>query len=366
MEEKSSLPASPPPAIESSDEISLRDILREFRLWKELARKHVWVLLLTATLGGAAGTLYAWMDTPIYVANTRFMLKNEGVGSIFGAQMSTLSGLLGGGQMGTPLERTAEVIASDRIVGRALLREMTLGDTTDLVINHFIRLSDLRKAWAEDSILHEAKFSLRETDIELLSFAQRKAYKYAKDLMVPEKGTGIVRKTFDKKSGVLTLTCAHQNEAFAIALSQIMFKELSLFFIDQTTSSSSLNAALVKNKMDSIQGELNAVRRMYAQQTDQSLGLLLQKDKIDLKSMAVKEQILSVAYAEAMKNYETYQFISQAALPSLTMIDAPYAPIKPTQKSKVLYGGILACMLMFLGLIFIRGRVFVQKLLEVQ
>jgi len=355
-------PVLPPQNTDSSDEIGLKDILREFRLWKELARKHAWLLFLSAVIGGSAGFLYAWMDTPMYVANTRFMLKNEGVGSLFGGQMSSLTGLLGGGQMGTPLERTAEVIGSDRIVGRAQLRPITVRESIDLVINHFIRMTDIKKKWQKDTMLKKVVFNLSDGRLESLSNAQRKAYKYVKALLIPEKGTGVVRKVFDKKSGVLTLSCVHRDEAFAIGLSNTIYAELNDFFVEQMTYSSTNNAEVMRKKLDSIQGELNTVRRMYAVQSDQSLGLLLQQNKVDLKSLSVKEQMLTVMYAEALKNFETYEFINKATIPSLTLIDYPFSPIKPLKNSRLLYTVLIAFVFTMLTSIFIRLRVFFMAL----
>ena len=299
--------------------------------------KNLLWLVFSFIFGGGLGFLYAHLSKPEYIAKTRFMLKNEGVGSLFGGQMSSLTGLLGGGQMGTPLERTAEVIASDRIVGRSLLRTMKISDSIDLVINHFIRLSKVRKAWEKDTVLKNVLFSLEDNEIEKLSIPQRKAFKYVKNLLIPENKLGVVRKSFDKKSGVLTVTCVHSNESFAIGISHVIYDELSRFFVEQMTYNSSNNAEVMRRKLDSIQRQLNYVRREYAQQTDQSLGLLLQQDKVDIKSLSVKEQILTVAYAEALKNYETFQFMNSAAMPSLTLIDYPYSPIKPLKKSRILY-----------------------------
>jgi len=355
-----SLQPTPP-----SDEIGIKDLIREFRLWKSLIRKNWLWLLLAGLAGGALGYFYASRDIPQYTAKTRFMLKNEGVGSLFGGQMSSLTGLLGGGQMGTPLERTAEVIASDRIVGRALLQEMTIGDTTDLVINHFIRLTNVRKAWAKDSILRKVGFTSNDNDLDGLTIPQKKAFKYVKNLLVPEKGIGIVRKAFDKKSGILTVTCVHRNEAFSIGLSHAIYDELSRFFVEQMTYTSANNAEVMKRKLDSIQRQLNSVRRNYAQQTDQSLGLLLQQDKVDLKSLSVKEQMLTVAYAEAMKNYETFQFMNSAAMPSLTLIDSPYSPIKPAKKSRILYAVIVGFLFSFFLIFYFRSKLFIHSVLSV-
>jgi uncharacterized protein involved in exopolysaccharide biosynthesis len=343
-------------SIKSTSDISLTDLKNELGKWKNIIRNNYIKLLIAGILGFTIGFIYAFIDKPVFTAKTRFMLKNEGVGSLFGGQMTGLTSLLGGGQMGTPLERTSEVIASDRIVGRALLREMIVGDSTDIVINHFIRLSGLLKKWEKDTLLSNVKFSKTDYSIEKLNLSQRMAYKYVKNQMTPEKGEGVVRKSFDKKSGVLTLSCVHEHQDFAISLSKIIYSELSDFFIEQMTYSALNNAEVMHVKLDSIKRELDIVRRLYASQSDQSLGLLLQQDKVDLKSLAVKEQILNVMYAEAIKNYESFEFINKAATPSLMLIDSPIAPIKATQKSKILYsliGFVFSSLSLFMIFILI-------------
>jgi len=337
-----------------SDEISLKDIIDEVSLWKRLIWDNFLKIMLVGIVGGAVGFAYAYFDTPVYTAKTRFMLKNEGVGSLFGGQMTGLTSLLGGGQMGTPLERTSEVIASDRIVGRALLRPMMVRDTLDLAINHFIRLSDTRKTWEKDTSLKNVIFTTENISIEDLTLIQRKAYKYVKGIMTPEKGEGVVRKSFDKKSGVLTLSCVHKDQDFSISLSRVIYDELNNFFVEQMTFTANNNAAVMRQKLDSIKGELDAVRRMFATQSDQSLGLLLQQDKIGLKNLAIKEQMLNVMYAEAIKNYESFEFINKAAIPSLMLIDAPMSPIKPVQKSKFIFSILGSCVLSFIFLAWIR------------
>lgn len=341
-----------------AEEISLKDIFREFSLWKRIIRQNFLKIILVGAVGGAIGFAYAYFDTPVYTAKTRFMLKNEGVGSLFGGQMTGLTSLLGGGQMGTPLERTSEVIASDRIVGRSLLRSMKVRDTIDLAINHFIRLSSIRKIWEKDSSLKNVIFSRSNNSIESLTLPQRKAYKFIKGMMTPEKGDGVVRKSFDKKSGVLTLSCVHKDQEFAISLSGVIYEELSDFFIEQMTFTANNNAAVMRQKLDSIKGELDVVRRMFATQSDQSLGLLLQQDKVDLKALAIKEQMLNVMYAEAIKNYESFEFINKAAIPSLMLIDAPMAPIKPTQRSKMTFGLFGSILVVFLFMVRIRFMEF--------
>jgi hypothetical protein len=210
-------------------------------------------------------------------------------------------------------------------------------------------------------MLANVKFSVSDVNIEQLTLAQRKAYKIIKGMMTPEKGNGVVQKSFDKKSGVLTLSCVHHHEAFTIALSNVIYDELSAFFIEQMTYSASNNADVMRQKLDSIKGELDIVRRSFATQSDQSLGLLLQQDKVDLKAMAVKEQMLNVMYAEAIKNYESFEFVNKAATPSLMLIDSPFSPIRPTQKSKALYAMLIAALFTFFAFLGFRVSQFIKK-----
>lgn len=309
---------------------------------------------IVGLIGCGLGYVYAYFDTPMYQANTRFMLKNEGVGSLFGGQMTGLTSLLGGGQMGTPLERTSEVIASDKILGKALLKPTQLGDKYDLIINHFINLSQLKKKWSKDTLLSKVIFNTSDTVLERLNLAQRKAYRVVRNFMTPEKGVGVIRKSFDKKSGVLTLSCVHHSEDFSILLSKVIYDQLSDFFIEQMTYTSSYNAGVMSNKLDSIKRELDYTRRSYARLSDQSLGLLLQQDKVELKSLTVKEQMLTVMYAEALKNFELYSFMNSAAIPSLTLIDYPYSPLKPSKKSTLLFTIVFGLLTMLLLLFYFR------------
>ena len=150
---------------------------------------------------------------------------------------------------------------------------------------------------------------------------------------------------------------------FAIKLSIERFHELSNFFIEQMTFTSTNNAIVVKQKLDSIKYELDQVRYRYASLSDQSLGLLLQVDKVNLKSLAIKEQMLNVMYAEAQKNYESFQFMNQAAAPSLTLIEEPFSPLNPEKKSKLKFTIFFSLLLCFFLFLFFRLMFVIKRYL---
>ena len=337
------------------DEISLKDLIKIIQSWFSLLLKNSLLILLVGSIGGGLGFYLAYSTKPVFKAESKFVVKEGGPSGLSGS-LGNLSSLLGGGG-GSSLDRTVAVIGSDRVMGKVLLSTVLIEEKSDLVINHFINLNkSLKASWAKDTALAKARFTPADTIPQFFNFPQRKAYKSVLASFSGEKG--IVSKNFDKKTGIISLTVTHANEEFAIEVNRLIYDELKLFMREQSSETANMNVELLTKKVDSIQGELNGVRRALARRTDQSMGLLLNEDKVELKSLAVKEQILLTMYGEAQKNLETFLFMGQSAsnATALNLLDAPFSPIKPFVKSKVLYtaaGFFLASFLCF-GFILLR------------
>jgi uncharacterized protein involved in exopolysaccharide biosynthesis len=344
------------------DEISLKDLIKIIQSWFSLLFKNSLLILLVGSIGGGLGFYLAYSTKPVFKAESKFVVKEGGPSGLSGS-LGNLSSLLGGGG-GSSLDRTVAVIGSDRVMGKVLLSTVLIEEKSDLVINHFINLNkNLKASWAKDTALAKARFTPADTIPQFFNFPQRKAYKSVLASFSGEKGIvsgekGIVSKDFDKKTGIISLTVTHTNEEFAIEVNRLIYDELKLFMREQSSETANMNVELLTKKVDSIQGELSGVRRALARRTDQSMGLLLNEDKVELKSLAVKEQILLTMYGEAQKNLETFLFMGQSAsnATALNLLDAPFSPIKPFVKSKVLYtaaGFFLASFFCF-GFILLR------------
>jgi uncharacterized protein involved in exopolysaccharide biosynthesis len=337
------------------DEISLKDLIKIIQSWFSLLLKNSLLILLVGSIGGGLGFYLAYSSKPVYKAESKFVVKEGGPSGLSGS-LGNLSSLLGGGG-GSSLDRTVAVIGSDRVMGKVLLSTVLIEEKSDLVINHFINLNkSLKASWAKDTALAKARFTPADTIPQFFNFPQRKAYKSVLASFSGEKG--IVSKNFDKKTGIISLTVTHTNEEFAIEVNRLIYDELKLFMREQSSETANMNVELLTKKVDSIQGELSGVRRALARRTDQSMGLLLNEDKVELKSLAVKEQILLTMYGEAQKNLETFLFMGQSAsnATALNLLDAPFSPLTPAAKSKVLYtaaGFFLASFLCF-GFILLR------------
>jgi len=225
-----------------------------------------------------------------------------------------LSALLGGGtnSAGNSMERIIELAGSERIVGEALLNTAVVNGKADLLANHFIRLNKMAETWEDDTVLIKGvKFTPAST-FENLDYTQRKALKQLIVLVAGGKegvGKPLLSREFDKNSAIINFSVKYTNEDFAIALTQAVYTRLVIFYTQEALVGTSSNVAVLKTKVDSIKNALYATQKSAAQKSDQALGLILQGDRVDQKSLAVKENMLTLMYGEAQKNLETLSFM---------------------------------------------------------
>ena len=348
------------------DEISLKDILAEIKLWIALAKKNFFWLLMMGALGGGAGFAYAWFSKPTYEANLTFIIKRNDLAGA-ASSLGGLSALLGGStnSAGNSLERIIELAGSERVVGEALLTVARVNGREDLLVNHFIQLNKMAETWVDDTVLNKGvKFTPAST-FENLDYKQRKALKQLIQLVAGGKegaGKTLLSRDFNKNSAIINFSVKYTNEDFAIALTRGVYTQLLNFYTNEAIASTSSNVAILKNKVDSIRNALYATQKSAAQKSDQALGLILQEDRVDQKSLAVKENMLTLMYGEAQKNLEALSFMQYTTRPIFTIIDEPYAPIKPVVKSKSLYSILGFCVLVLTVLIVKRMSIYIKNI----
>jgi uncharacterized protein involved in exopolysaccharide biosynthesis len=308
--------------------------------------------MFAGIIGGVIGFTYAYLDSPKYNAQLKFVMRSD-PGSGLSSGLAGLSSILGSGTgpggSGSGLERVIELVGSDRIIGNALLKEAEVNGKKDLLVNHYINLQGYKKQWDKDSILSKVQYSSGVLFADL-DFPQRKAIKLIIISLIGKDNTSkLIAKSFNKKSGVVTLAVTYKNEDFAIELTNSIYQEVIEFYSDQSLAATSNNVQVLTLKADSIRRELEATRRAFARNSDKALGLLLQEDKVENKGLSFKENMLSLMYAEVQKNLETLRFLEASSMPSFSIIDQPFSPIAPSIKNKFLYTfiGILIMIIAF-------------------
>lgn len=318
-----------------NDVLSLRQIVKKAMGLISFLKLQFWKLLFFSMIGGGIGFWFAFIGKESYSAKLRFLMKESGGGSGLMSSLGSLGSLIGGaGGTTSPLDRTLAILGSEKIVGSALMKSITIDKVDDLAINHLIQIQGLRKAWEKDSLLAGVKFNKSSVSISNFSLSERKAYKSIVNVLIGINATMFV-KSYDKKSGVFEIIINTKSEEFSIEFTKILFKELENFIYNQSINSSGKNITIIANKLDSIKAELNGVQNTLARNTDRTLGLLMQEDKVDQKKLMMKEQMLTIMYGEAQKNLETFKFINESINTGLEVLESPISPIQPMRRSKL-------------------------------
>jgi hypothetical protein len=338
------------------DEISLKEIIKEIRSWKDLFIKNIKKVFLVGLIGGSIGFAYAYFSKPLYTAKLTFVMRADANSSAISG-LAGLSSLIGAGTSASSvssLDRITELLGSERIVGEALLTEVNINGINDLLINHYVNIKKLKDEWAKDTLLSKVQF-IGKIDLSDLNRAQRSAIKIISSQIAGQKG--MLSKSFDKKSGIMSIVVADHNEQIAIVFSKTIYDILVKFYTAEAVSSISAKVDILQQKVDSIQYALNSTQRASAVSSDQGLGLILQQDRIDQKKLGLKESVLTVMYGEALKNLEQLNFILATTSPSFSIIDEPYSPIKPVKKSKIIFAIGFSILFSFLYFAFLLGKI---------
>jgi hypothetical protein len=287
---------------------------------------------------------------------------SSGIGALSG-----IASLMGtGGGVVDPFAKIIELAGSERIVGKALFTPAQVNGKQDLLINHFMALEELKKEWIEDSTLREVRaFKPAVYNVQNLTYSERMALFIIISKLVggeEDNSTALLQRSYDKKTGIISLQANHWNEDFAIALSQAVYQELVDFHTFDSYDKMSLNVRNVKNKVDSIRNALLTAQMSSAKKSDQTLGLVMQEDQVAQKSLNIRENMLIVMLGEAQKNYETLVLMQQSTKPNFTIIKEPFSPITPSKKSKIKFA-LTSFFLLIVGSIFLlRIRIFLAKL----
>lgn len=342
--------------VADDDSLSIKDIINTISELMAFIKKKLLILFLFGIFGGAIGFYIANRSVPLYSARVKFIMKESGGASSLMNSLGSLGSLIGGGtSTASPMGRTLAILGSERIIGTILFKEVTINNKKDLLVNHIIDVFELRKAWEKDSSLNGVSFSTNSLNTNILNKKQKKAYKKIVGMFIGE-GATLLNKSFDKSSGVFDVTVNAPNEELSIETSKILYKELELFIYNQSINSSGKNINILNEKVDSIKAALSSVQNALARNTDRTLGLLMQEDRVDQKQLILKEQMLTIMYGEAQKNLETFRFVNESINTGFEILECPISPIAPNQKSKIKFSILGFILLSFtsLGFLYIK------------
>lgn len=349
---------TPPP---DHDEITLRDLLLKLREYALEVRRNWWIVLLI-TLPFLAWFGYKAFTRPVmYTARLTFMLNDDKGGGGLASVLGQFGSLLGSGSGEYQLEKILEIARSRRITSAALFQKTTLDGKEDYFANHVIRTQHLHEKWKKDSLLRD--FVFQNADFVHFSRRENKALLALHGQMIGGEGVEfpMLGTSLNDDTGILTLSLRTRSEMLSIGLLDVLYQELSDFYIGKSIQREQETLDILAQKRDSIARALRRNDYSAAVFDDQNNNLLLQSDRIPGKRLQRDNQLLTLMYGEAIKNAEVAEFALKSSAPFLTVIDVPIPPIKadPRGRAKAL---VLALGLgMLLGVMLIATRKLVRE-----
>ncbi len=353
--------------MEENKSLQISEVLKLVKTYWSVIWRNKWWVILGAFLLSAIMVTNAWLTPKKYSAPLTFVINEDdggGVGGI-GAVLGELG--FGGSKAGHNYEKISQLATSRLILGKALTYGVQINGKYDYLGNHLMDILEIPLTSKNGNIdltgfrFQVSRDSMYPSQQELAILLLSKKLKGD-----PSNGVeGLVSIDYDDESSFLKIVGKTTVPELSIALANSLYDVLSEFYISNTIEKQKATYEHVRNKADSIFGELRAAEQQLARFQDQGKSIILSTNKLPRQQLARKVEMLYIMYGEAIKNQERAEFLLSSATPYFQVIDRPLGPFQPTGKSRMralIVGGILGGLL---SMAFFSGRHWlVEKLQE--
>lgn len=340
------------------DEITLKELFIKIGDFTCEIKKQ-WKLVLTISLiFTGLFVLNSWLTPKVYPAKLTFMLDEEGGGG--GGGLSLLGDFGLGGQA-VNVNRMIDIANSRKILTKVLFKKVDIGNKSDFIANHIIRVVNLHDDWEDSKKLNSFLFT--NPEIDSFGIAENLALKSIHTRFTKQSG-GIMTLVRDELSGILTLTITTQNANLSLKTSLVFYEELQNYYVKKSITKEQESYDLLKNRTDSIQIVMDEKQRALLRFEDRNRGLGLREYENRRYRLEGELRTLSLTFAETYKRFQIAEYNLQNDKPFISAIDKPILPLYPAPNSKLKAGILGAITGLFLVLFFIISRKFYQDVME--
>jgi len=348
---------------DAKPEISLSDIIIKIKDWvRYLSGKWVIIVSVSFTFG-LMGFVYATYKTPIYIANSTFVIEDSEGGSSGLGQYAGIASMVGldiGGAGGIfQGDNIMELYKSRSMIERTLLSKCIVKGKQQLLIDYYINFNKLREKWNEKSTLKNITFT---------TFKDR-PFSRVQDSIVTSIVTDINKRSLtvskpDKKLSIIKVEVKSKDEAFAKIFNDNIVRNVNDFYVQTKTKKSFENLWILQHQTDSIRRTLNSAISGVASAIDanpnanparQILRAPSQRRQVDVQANTA---ILS----ELVKNLEISKVSLRKETPLIQLIDIPVFPLYKDKASRIASFILFSILGSFITVIFLMmKRLFLLK-----
>lgn len=326
-----------------NDEISVKELFLKFRDWVKYLFSKWLIILIAGIIGGVSGLRYAFVNKPIYIAETTFVLEDgNGGGGMFGS-LGGLAGIAGvnlnGGSGGLfQGDNIIHLYKSRRMIEKALLTPIKLFPKNELLITRYISFNELNKKSGNEHLLNTIDFTkdtLSRKRDSIISVIVKDINKNYLTVVKP-----------DKKLSIISVTVKSVDELFAKEFTENIVETVNTFYIETKTKKALQNVLILQQKTDSVKTIMD--RAIYASAATIDATPNLNQTRQVLRSPAQKLQLSveanKVILEELVKNLELSKMALRNEIPLIQVVDVPILPLEKERIGKIrssLFGSFL-------------------------
>lgn len=322
--------------------LTISQLLKQVHyVWSVFKAKFKYILI-SATLFGILGIVYAFIAKPTYQAHLSFVL-NENEGN--NINLSSLAGLagLGSGSIGGGVNEDKLVFLTNSrfLLANVLLSKAEFDGKNQQIINVLVDKYELKNAFKKDTLLQSFE-EVKHQQLDSLTKAENKVIDIVIKLIIDNKLLMVESK---KKSGIVA-----QNSGIVIAdfttideqlsknFMDNFFQLINTYYVNRSIQRQQRNYNLIRERADSLQEILYDQENYGASLVDQNANLARMVARVKVERTRKNLELLNLMYAEVMKNLEIAKFSLENQTPLLQLVDKPTYPLKMEKKSKVKMG----------------------------
>lgn len=320
------------------DEISLKELILKIREWWQYLWSKKWTIIAAGLVGGLLGLGYSFIKKPVYTATTTFVLesgeKGGGLGAYAGVASMMGIDLGGGGGDMFQGDNILDFYKSRKMIEKALFSPVDSISKQPL-IEKYIEINELRKAWAENDQLKNLQFKVG--DFELAKRDRLRDSVVGSIVEAISKTYLSVTKP-DKNLSKIQVDVKSANEVFAKRFNEELVDNVNDFYVETKTKKSLTNVSILQRKTDSVRAVMNGAIYNAAAVSDATPNLnpTRQVQRVaPIQRAQASAETNKAILSSLIQNLEMSKMTLMKEAPLLQIVDGPIYPLKIEKLGKI-------------------------------
>jgi hypothetical protein len=343
--------------VSQDDEISLKEVILKLIEWyRYLLSKSIFILL-AGIIGGALGLTYAYYKKPIYIAACTFVLEEGGPSGGMAGQYAGIASMVGidlNGSGGGIFQgdNIIELYKSRTMIEKTLLSEVEIDEKKVLLIDRYLEINKLRKAWSGKAEVANIRFALQPGE----SFSRTQDSIIS--AIVSDIRTNYLNVAKpNKKLSIIQVEVKAKDEIFAKYFNDAIVKNVNDFYVQTKTKRSLENVTILQQKADSVRSVVNGAIYTAVAVSDATPNLNPTRQvqrAVPMQRAQISAETNKTILSELVKNLEMSRMGLLRETPLIQVIDQPILPLAKEQFSKnkaIIFGGLIGGFLTMLALL---------------